>query len=284
MTGTLFGQTKALVYRNFLLKKRNLLQTSQEIFHSFYFMLILVILALVFPTTTYPPYSDYDPTPIKYSFFFFTFFFFFLFFFLYSSINHFFFSSLFNFSSISSTWSTLGYAPNTPQIEEIMNYVQNLTEAPELMAFQTSEEINEYVMRNPGILFGAVIFDVDENENISPSNPSYSIRFNSSFVPSTSSKLGSPWYCRGGSICPSTQYLDNGFIFLQDAINKALVLNIFGLTTPINATVQQFPKPAFIYTNSVMATLSAIYVVLGSIFFTFFFQKPSIFFFYSFKT
>jgi len=163
-----------------------------------------------------------------------------------------------------------------------MNKVSNLTSASGLKGFNTEDDLVHYYLGNPQALWGGVIFDVDSNGQISSTNPSYVLRINGSSLPTTNTTDPSSCRTDNDPSCPPSLYLSSGYLFLQQTINFVIFEEFFGVFPQINVSVQQFIKAPYVTKNVFLSTLSAIYIVIGLIFFFFFLFSFFFSFFHSF--
>ncbi|BFZ21348.1 hypothetical protein BsWGS_24386 [Bradybaena similaris] len=244
-------QLKALVWRNILLKRRNIGHLLQELLYPVYFIGILAMIrALTKPETKaammFPTFSLNDNV----------------------------FKIPFN-----ENMSVLA-VPDTPQVKSsIESVVAQLPGPPRYNLFTTTEAAEaEYAVNHTNIAAG-VIFNFDGGPH------SYAIRMNYDSVPKTTGYNSNPNECSDAENingtsdkCTVNTYLTSGFALLQMAVENVLMENLSissgirsrkiqvqmmdkGEYSPDTTTIQAISSIYFVFSFSFMANFLAVNIV-----------------------
>lgn len=243
MGTTIWRQTWALFHRNLVLKLRSPVQVSQELFFPLFFVIVLLIIAVLLPVALYPAvpsFPERDPLRVF---------------------------------DPSRSDLLIVFSPNSPQDVAVVNRASLLlakklevAEIP-VLGFVDEEELDIYVKENPTGFWAAVLLDLSM-----ASSPSVSIRMNSTSIPSSSSSFSGPTVCRLTeenlpTSCPTNGYLNSGFVNLQAALNRALyeVIVLSGADSGVTmeTIIQQRPKEEYLAPDYVLGYIAPIYLVLA---------------------
>ncbi|KAL3876747.1 hypothetical protein ACJMK2_034544 [Sinanodonta woodiana] len=236
-------QFKALVWKNFLLKKRNKKETIQEFLMPIYFILILAMIKFFIKPQTVPQLTDFPVTD------------------LFSNSFH-------------PNLSKILVSPNETYVHNIMSKAGDvlkdvLGKSPEFEYFTSKLDAEKKYKANSNAVSAGVIFDYDRQGKFS-----YVIRMPYENIARTgvgvNQYLRDQAQCRQGTgldniNCDANTYLYTGFSALQVAIDTAFIRETIGnadFSMP-RVAVQMMPKPSYTPDGSYIQILSAIYFVLA---------------------
>ncbi|KAK6171363.1 hypothetical protein SNE40_019569 [Patella caerulea] len=236
-----FQQLKALMQRNILLKKRNKKQLIQEIFFPIYFVAILAMIKALSKPSTKPAINRF---PVN-------------------SLN----DSTFQFNA---TTKKILVSPNTTDIQTIMTHVSSLLGSVQYEMYGDMKTIEDIYRNNSKEIGAGLVFNY-QGGNIMD----YAIRMDYSDASTDGKWLAlSTAGCRdsyqlngtmGGSQCQVNNFLTSGFIWLQNAIDTALIrVNKSNPSVLMpDVSVQLMPKGPFTSDISIIQTLASIYFVFA---------------------
>ncbi|XP_071105754.1 cholesterol transporter ABCA5-like isoform X1 [Haliotis cracherodii] len=230
---TLFGQLKALLWRNILLKKRNKKQLIQELFYPIYFVLLLsLIKTLAKPSTTpptpeFPQYNLADPRFIL------------------------------------NTKGNILVVPDTPEVKDIIANVEGYIGSLNVVYSATeAEAVALYKATSNNVSAGIVFNDTGDN-------PVYSIRttYNDDLL-STKLFTGKGECLKADraatdSNCKANKYLTTGFAWLQRAIEAAFIKKKSATFSLPEVFVQMMPKEEFTSDVTYIQYLASVYFVMA---------------------
>ncbi|XP_072383028.1 cholesterol transporter ABCA5-like [Diabrotica undecimpunctata] len=223
------SQLKAMLKRNFLIKKRQKLKTIGEILFPLYFLGLLVVIELVLPDPNLPEINT--PRGEEY---------------LFTSFNK-------------AESHKIAYAPNTTDNREFVNEVtetwksvRNSKSSIEWVAYSSEEEVLNAYDQDHKFAPIAVIFNNDSSRY----SLSYQIRTNPYYI-STPNSNDIGWdkqTCRGGSnpnsnmedgsTCPTNTYYFSGFLALQTLLDYTQIRRDNPTQNIPYISLEICPKPA----------------------------------------
>ncbi|XP_041362811.1 ABC transporter A family member 1-like isoform X2 [Gigantopelta aegis] len=241
MKTSFWSQLKSLLWRNFLLKKRNKRQFLQEVFFPVFFVSLMAMIKAftkpkTFPVTSFPENS------------------------LSNGRFHF------------NTSKKLLVSPNTTEVETLMTEISTLLGGVQYETFFSQAAAEERYKANPTNVAAGIIFGFEGGTNFN-----YAIRMPYRSLPSVSdvfTKALNQGQCRedpngtrSGRKCRANFYLTTGFVWLQNVVDSALIKkNNVAFTMP-NVSVQLMPKDKFTQSLESIQIGSAIYFVFAYCFF-----------------
>ncbi|XP_047128528.1 ATP-binding cassette sub-family A member 2 isoform X1 [Hydra vulgaris] len=118
------------------------------------------------------------------------------------------------------------------------------------VSFENEEELVKYSSKSSNIFPSIVFLNLFDGE-VFPKKVEYKLRFNPTFTPSTLKVKSNYWIPGPNPIRPNRflqyEYISNGFVFLQDIIDRVLTELITNKTiTQPGIYAQQFPYPRYI--------------------------------------
>ncbi|XP_067671428.1 cholesterol transporter ABCA5-like [Haliotis asinina] len=234
---SLFGQLKTLLWRNYLLKKRNRKQVFQELFFPIYFVLLLSLIktfakpSTTPPTPEFPQYNLADPRFIL------------------------------------NTNRTILVAPNTSDVKGIIASVESYIGSLNVVYSATEAEAVALYKASSANVSAGIVF------NNTGDNPVYSIRtpydddLLSSVVFTGKGECLKAEQSATDSNCKANKYLTSGFAWLQHAIEAAFIKSKNASFPLPEVYVQMMPKDEFTSDISYIQTLSSVYFVMAYSFF-----------------
>lgn len=258
---TFWGQFKAVMRKNIILKKRNKKQTLQEIIMPLYFIAILIIIKISVKPEENPRLTDMPENSV------------------YAP----------RLLSLSKKDIRLLIAPDDLYIQDLMTEVNtifqtatNLTSPPTLQYFKNRSEAENSFIQNSTSVWAGIVFSFANNASLDYTgggNLTYAIRKGRADIPNTamSGLFATQGGCRGryqpksnkglytGEDCAVNKYLWTGFSALQAAIDSAIIRRYGGdpnFEHP-GISVQMLPKPEFQPDSNYIQVISSIYFVIA---------------------
>ncbi|XP_052276886.1 ABC-type organic anion transporter ABCA8B-like isoform X3 [Dreissena polymorpha] len=239
-----WSQFNALIWKNFLLKKRNKKQTIQEFLMPLYFILILALIRRVSkpnPLPQIPSFPTYDITN----------------------------TSLLN----PDLGSYILVVPDTNYTQTVMAEVAKILISDfnipdiKLRFFNSNENATASYLINATNIIGGVTFDLSSASN----NLSYAIRVPyHNIAKSIENVYSDQSQCRQGNgldvdNCDANTYLHTGFAIIQSAIDLALMKESLQKPTRLSLKVDitMLPKPGFVPDTTYMQVMSSLYFVVA---------------------
>ncbi|WAQ99496.1 ABCA5-like protein [Mya arenaria] len=241
---SLFRQWKILVWKNYLLKKRNKKYTLQEILTPLYMLLLMVSVNALVQSRSSPELHSFPEYNIA------------------------------NKSLHRPLSGHILVVPDNVRVRDIMNTTVNILEAQfdaeniELKFFSTEEKAANFYQSGEENVFAGIIFKFGRNQSFGDFH--YVIRFPFTDIDVANFLYRDQSQCRtlDGSNnkdkCDANIYLHTGFAALQTAVDSALVGQIMK-KTPIfpRVKVKMMPKPSFQPDTKATQIRSAVFFVLA---------------------
>ncbi|EDV27708.1 uncharacterized protein TRIADDRAFT_53677 [Trichoplax adhaerens] len=238
-------QTKCLMYKNFLIKKRDKKQFLQELFYPIYMVGILAMIRALVRPQQYPEIKNFPQLPLD------------------------------NITTNINQSYLLLYSPNNnADIDKIIQQVSQMLDLENPpVGFVNSSDIEQYyrIGTNSRSILGAVIFNSYKSNNVS-----YTIRMPDSAIPSTTHTTatgGITGSCRNNLTtylpairCPANTYLSSGFATMQNLIDWSITQVKAGLSDSLPKSeffFQLMPKGAFSGGVSFLQVFVSIYFVMA---------------------
>ncbi|XP_041347112.1 cholesterol transporter ABCA5-like, partial [Gigantopelta aegis] len=241
MKTSFWSQLKALLWRNFLLKKRNKRQFLQEIFFPVFFVSLMAMIKAFTQPKTFPV-TSFPENPLS--------------------------NGRFHFD----TNKKLLVSPNTSEVVGLMTEISTLLGGVQYETFSSQSAAEERYKANPTNVAAGIIFSFDGGTNFK-----YAIRMPYRSLPSINDVFTTALnqgQCRtdltgtsSGRKCQANYYLTTGFIWLQNAVDTALIKNKDATHTMPEISVQLMPKAKLTESLESIQIGSAIYFVLAYSFF-----------------
>ncbi|XP_041364325.1 cholesterol transporter ABCA5-like [Gigantopelta aegis] len=233
-------QLKAMLWRNILLKKRNMKQCLQEIFFPVFFVSLMAMIKALTEPKTFPAVS-FPENPLS--------------------------SNRFHFD----TSKMLLVSPNTPEVGSLMTEISTLLGGVHYETFPSQAAAEERYKANPTDVAAGIIF------GFQGANMSYAIRMPYRSLPSISdmfTEAQNQGECRKspngtdfGMKCQANKYLSTGFVWLQNVVDTAIIRQFRPIFPMPEVSVQLMPKAKFTESLESIQIGSAIYFVLAYSFF-----------------
>ncbi|XP_033097470.1 ATP-binding cassette sub-family A member 3-like [Anneissia japonica] len=244
------NQFTLLLWKNYVLQKRRMIWTVIEIAMPVVFAVILIAIRTKVAYTVHPNATEYQDFSIRH---------------LPSNLKP---------TPYEHQWE-IAYSPNNPVLKELMRDVMKSLEGSfvsidNATGFENEEELLQYAANksmevNATFLGGIVFVDNFDNKNVLPKNITYSIRLKASQVnvPISDETSGnsniSRW--KTNMLYPLVQvpgprepddkhggepgYWREGFLSLQNAIDKSILKVSSVVTNNISVNMQRFPYPPY---------------------------------------
>nr|XP_006816830.1 PREDICTED: ATP-binding cassette sub-family A member 5-like [Saccoglossus kowalevskii] len=232
MGGSLRQQTKWLVYRNFLLKKRMYKLTIQEVLLPVYFIVILALTRMGIRPTTNEAVPYFPP------------------------------HDLMNTSAfLPDTTLALAASPNSTDVEKVMDQISAMLNMEYIM-FEDEESMLAKYANNASLFSVGIIFNSDLSQN-----HTYAIRTPFEMLPSNLDLYNhNNQGCRqpdGLGTCPAHQYLYTGIAALQTVIDHSLITFSVPNTTLPQIQMQLLPKPEYTTDITQLQIMNSLYLVMA---------------------
>ncbi|XP_041361874.1 cholesterol transporter ABCA5-like [Gigantopelta aegis] len=170
------------------------------------------------------------------------------------------------------TSNKLLVSPNTLHVEGLMTEVSRLLGGIEYKLFPNQSAAEEQYIANPKAVAAGIIYGFRGGTNWN-----YAIRMPYRSLPTSSdmfTQAQNQGQCRkdpngiaSGTECQANQYLTTGFVWLQNAIDTALIKQLNPAFRKPNVSVQLMPKDTFTESLDDIQIGSTIYIVLAYSFF-----------------
>eukprot|EP01119_Soliformovum_irregulare_P017046 TRINITY_DN5019_c0_g1_i1.p1 TRINITY_DN5019_c0_g1~~TRINITY_DN5019_c0_g1_i1.p1 ORF type:complete len:1613 (+),score=493.75 TRINITY_DN5019_c0_g1_i1:36-4841(+) len=242
---TFWTQLKAMIKRNLIMKKRTLRQSGYEIILPIMFVVLLLVVPndiAIFPSTKGSnswPLGSSDPVPF--------------------SLAH---------------PMILAYSPNNNATEHIIgDAIANMGSHPQQitsMGFPTSDALKDFYLKrrlasNETQVWAGISFDGSAFES---TQFKYEVIIDSNNIPSTTNLYAGSEECRArpstGQLTPCSTLLwySSGFLFLQNAIDQAILSGSSSNSTRIIST-RMMPHQAYIYRGTAAIIVYPLYLVMA---------------------
>ncbi|XP_041352800.1 cholesterol transporter ABCA5-like [Gigantopelta aegis] len=236
MAASFWQQLKTLMWRNYLLKRKNKKQLSQEILFPVYFVLILAMIKIITKSHTFPAIKFYR-----------------------NSLSN----SRFHFN----TSKKLLVSPDSAYVQTLMSVISSILENVQYENFSSLTEAEDRYKADPTDVAAGIVF------NFTGTETSYAIRMPYGSLPSVGDMftlVKNQGDCRrsdlgteSGPTCRANMYLTSGFVWLQNAIDAALI-KTFNSSFPVpSVQVQLMPKVEYTPNISIFQMISSVYFVMA---------------------